>query len=370
MISIMKRMVKRFFAWAHAYERHLSALAMIAGFVADNLVFTRIDLLQTQLLLAGYAIACAIAIPALHWIESRATKRGTPLPRSRLVLAVVTQFALGGFWSAFVIFYGRSAVLGVSWPFLILVFLIFFASEYFHQYHQRLVFTTVLFFFALYNYAIFEVPIYVGTIGTLTFLLSGLVAIAVFIAFTSVLRLVAHTRFKGGVWRIRLGALIVLVLMNLFYFTSVLPPMPLSATAAGVYHSVWRVPGAYMAAAELENSWLVRYLGFSPTLHVTEGEQISAYSSVFAPTTLTATVAHRWSWYDSANKRWVERATISYPIIGGRDNGYRGYSTVPITSAGSWRVDVVAADGRVIARMPFTAEFVPRDPTLTTVTLD
>ncbi|MFM2330663.1 MAG: hypothetical protein RLZZ26_170, partial [Candidatus Parcubacteria bacterium] len=35
--------------WAQKREKHLSALAMIAGFVTDNLFFTRVDLLQTQL---------------------------------------------------------------------------------------------------------------------------------------------------------------------------------------------------------------------------------------------------------------------------------------------------------------------------------
>lgn len=351
-----------------ARERHLSALAMIAGFISDNLLFKRVDLLQTQVLFAVYAAACFIAIPLLHWLEARAT-RGAPAPRWRVVLPFVAQFALGGFWSGFVIFYGRSADLGASWPFILFLFAILIANEYFHHYHDRLVFTSVLFFFALYSYAIFEVPLLTGTIGTGTFLLSGLVAVGVFALFTMLLRMLARERFLADVWRIRAGALVVLVLMNLFYFTNILPPLPLSAPAAGIYHAVWRVPGAYLATTETE-PWPVRYLGLPPMLHVVSGESLSAYSSVFAPTALTTTIVHRWEWYDPATKQWVLKATIAYPIAGGRDGGYRGYSTVLVTEAGQWRVDIETIDGRLISQLPFTVAQVLIPSPQETITLE
>jgi hypothetical protein len=350
------------------HERHLSALAMIAGFVSDNLLFKRVDLLQTQVLFAVYTIACFIAIPLLHWLEARAT-RGAPAPRWRVVLPFVAQFALGGFWSGFVIFYGRSADLGASWPFILFLFAILLANEYFHHYHDRLVFTSVLFFFALYSYAIFEVPLLTGVIGTGTFLLSGLIAIGVFALFTMLLRALARERFLADVWRIRGGALIVLVLMNFFYFTNVLPPLPLSAPSAGMYHAVWRIPGAYLATTETE-PWQVRYLGFPPTLHVVSGESLSAYSSVFAPTALTTTIVHRWEWYDPVGKQWVVKATIMYPIAGGRDGGYRGYSTVLMSEVGQWRVDIETIDGRLISQLPFTVERVSSPPPQKTITLE
>jgi hypothetical protein len=353
--------------WLKTYERHLSALAMVAGFIVDNLVFTRIDLWRTQALFAGYTAACFLSIPLLHFIETR-IKDEAAFVRVRLVLRFTIQFALGGFWSGFVIFYGRSAVLGASWPFLLFLFLVFLGSEYFHKYHARLVFTSVLFFFALYSYAIFLLPLYTGTLGTLTFLGSGVVAICLFALFTILLRLLARERFMEDVWRIRTGAALVLFAINIFYFTNILPPLPLSAEAVGVYHSVWRVPGAYLAKEEPE-SFGVKYLGAAPTLHITPGESVFAYSSIFAPTALTTTVEHRWSWYDPVKKQWILRSTIAYPIAGGRDGGYRGYSAVPITDMGQWRVDVITADGRLIARMPFVATPLTAAPVERTITL-
>jgi MFS family permease len=363
-------MMRKVFLWMQKYERHLSALAMVAGFAADNVFFERVDLWQTQLLFASYAVACFIAIPLLHWIEMRTGRLGGSMPRWRLLLPLVTQFALGGFWSGFVIFYGRSAELGASWPFLLLMFLIFLGSEYFHQYHARLVFTSVLFFFALYSYAIFAVPIYTGTMGTVTFLESGAVAVGIFALFTILLRILARERFRADVWRIRFGAFLVLLVMNIFYFTNILPPLPLSAKAGGIYHNVWRAPGEYLGAGEVGQSWQVRYLGFAPTLHIAPSDSVSAYSSVFAPTTLATTIVHRWEYHDPGLQTWVRIAAISYPIVGGRDGGYRGYSTVQVREAGQWRVNIETSDGRLIERLPFNVELVPAPVPLTASVLD
>jgi hypothetical protein len=361
-------MYRKFFAWIQKYERHLSALAMVAGFVCDNMFFTRIDIERTQILLAIYAVACFVSIPLLHFIEAR-VERGRPRPRWRFLLPLTTQFALGGFWSAFVIFYSRSAVFSASWPFLILLFLIFLASEYFHKYHARLVFTSTLFFFALYSCAIFEVPIYTGTLGTWTFLESGAVAVCIFALFTILLRILGRERFLADVKKIRIGALGVLVVINLAYFTNILPPLPLSAMTAGIYHSVTRVPGAYLVTSENE-PWQVQYLGFEPTLHIVSGESLYAFSSVFAPTTLTTTIVHRWQWYDSTKNEWLTKAVIKYPIVGGRNGGYGGYSDLPISSSGQWRVDVETVDGLIIARLPFVVEMTATEPVETTVILN
>jgi len=341
---------------------------MVAGFIADSIFFERVDLWQTQAVFASYTAICFIAIPLLHWIEAR-TARGKARPRWRVLLPIATQFALGGFWSGFVIFYGRSADLGASWPFLVFLFLILLGSEYFSKYHERLVFTSVLFFFALYSYAIFAVPIYTGTIGVWTFVLSGVIAVCVFVLFTILLRILGRERFLADVFRIRTGALGVLVVLNIFYFTNILPPLPLSASAAGVYHTVTRVSGGYEAKSETE-PWQVRYLGFAPTLHIARGESLSAYSSVFAPTTLTTNIVHRWQWYDPIEKQWVTKTAIAYAIAGGRDGGYRGYSTVRMSETGKWRVIVETTDGRRIAQLPFTVETVSVPPSETTITLN
>ena len=361
-------MFRRLFAWINKYERHLSAGAMVAGFTLDNIFFGRIDSpWQTQGIFASYAAVCFITIPLLHYLEARAA-RGASRPWWRSLLPIATQFALGGFWSGFLIFYARSAVVSASWPFLLLLLVIFIGNEYYARYHERVVFTSILFFFALYSYAIFALPIYTHQIGTPIFLASGLAAVIVFGLFTALLRMIGQERFRADIFPIRFGAVVVLVVVNFFYFTGVLPPLPLAAQSAGVYHSVSRVPGTYVAMTERE-PWAVRHLGFTPTEHVVAGDSLYAYSSIFAPTDLTTTIVHRWQWYDPSKNGWVTRAAIAYPIEGGRDGGYRGYSAAIMRTEGDWRVSVETADGRVIARLPLTVVFVEQPPKETKITL-
>lgn len=345
-------MLRKLFAWVSKYERHLSAGAMVVGIVVDQLFFGRIDLWQTQAVFAGYALVCFVTIPLMHWIEARAL-RGEARPRWRALLPIATQFALGGFWSGFLVFYGRSAAISGAWPFLLFLVAVLIGNEVLAKYHTRLVFTSVLFFFALYSYAIFAVPIYANEISVRIFLLSGLVAVIVFAAFTALLRVIARERFREYVWRIRLGAIAILAIVNVFYFTDILPPLPLSARHADVYHSVSRIEGDGYTAMTEPQSWKVRYLGMPASLHLASGESLYAYSAVFAPVQLATVIIHEWQWFDPMTGSWVTKGSISFPITGGRDGGYRGYSAKTALAEGKWRVNVRSADGRLIARIPF-----------------
>src|SRR3954465_8043157 len=164
--------MKRLFAFIARHERSLSAASMVGGFVFDNYAFRRIDLPNTQAVFIAYLSVAAVSMLIMHVLAERVAN-GKEWPRWRAVLPFATQFALGGLWSAFLVFYTRSAVLTASWPFLMVLVGIFIANELFKKYHSRLAFTAVLFFFALTSYAIVTVPLYTHTIGTLTFLLSG-----------------------------------------------------------------------------------------------------------------------------------------------------------------------------------------------------
>jgi len=334
------------------YERHLSAAAMVAGFIVDQIFFGRVDLARTQALFIAYIVICVVSIALLHRIETR-TSQGYERPRWRPVVPFVTQFTLGGFWSGFVFFYGRAAVLGVSWPYLALLVAILLGNEIFKKYHERLIFTNVLFFFALFSYAIFAVPVYTGSIGVWNFLFSGIVAAVLFVLFQFLLYALGKSRYKSAMRPITTGAVIVYLLINFFYFTGILPPLPLSLKTGGIYESVVHTGTTYTALREHE-SFLVDLGLKDPTLHIPLGSSLYAYGAVFAPIALTTTITHRWQWYDPKAGEWVTEAAVAYPIEGGRDGGYLGYSAKSIAMAGKWRVDIETIDGRLIGRLGFS----------------
>jgi RsiW-degrading membrane proteinase PrsW (M82 family) len=54
--------MRSLFVWIETHERHLSAAAMVLGFLFDNLLFGRVDQLQTHLVFMGYLVTAAIFI--------------------------------------------------------------------------------------------------------------------------------------------------------------------------------------------------------------------------------------------------------------------------------------------------------------------
>lgn len=335
----------------HRYERHLSALAMVGGFAFDNYFFRRIDIPATQLLFAAYIFAAAVAIALLHAQESRA-QPDAPRPRWWIVFPMVTQFAFGSLWSGFLIFYARSAVLAASWPFLLMLGAVFLGNEVLRRYHSRLLFSTMLLFFALFSYTIFIVPIYLRAIGTIPFLISGAIAVGLFVVFLRLLAALGRDRFRETEWKMAGGALAVFLSINFFYFTNILPPLPLALSDAGVYHAIHREGAVYQAAAE-QQDWKTRF-GWPAQIHAAPGDRLYAFSAVFAPIKLATRITHRWQHYDMAKKRWLTRSVYSFGIVGGRDGGYRGYSAKSKVEAGDWRVDIETDDKRMVGRLAFT----------------
>jgi len=339
--------------WMNQHERALSLAGMIGGFAFDNFTFRRIDLPNTQLIFIGYLALAAVSMAVFHRLAARAAK-GLPWPKWRALLPMATQFALGGLWSAFLIFYSRGAVLGESWPFLLVLTAIFIGNEVFKHYHSRLVFTAVLFFFALFSYSIVTLPLFTHTIGVLTFIASGTVALAIFWFFLGIIRLVGREQWKSARWQIGAGALLVYATLNAFYFTGILPPLPLAMADAGIYHSVRKTGDKYQAVGE-NQTWVTK-IGAPPVMHVAKGEPLYFYSAVFAPIKFSTRIIHRWQHFDSSHHKWRTVSKLAFTINGGRDGGYRGYSVSHRIVPGDWRVDVALPDGHIIGRVRFRVE--------------
>ena len=389
------------------YQAHFSALAMIAGFGIDNLTFGRIDRPAANIIFAAYLVLAGGAIAVGHFLETRADRasaklakiqaaslghqtfipalkyaNAAPAPtlktasevatvdgetpivgeppapveqkpsRIRMLLPAATQFALGGLWSGFLVFYGRSAVMAASWPFLLLLAGFLIGNETFRKYHSRLVFSSLLLLFAIYSYSIFVVPVFTRSIGRLTFIASGVIAAALFLLFLRLLKAIGPVRFRQSRPQLLLGAVCIFAAMNAFYFFDILPPLPLALANVGVYHSVKHQGAVYNAIGE-PLTW-TNSVGLEPAVeHVAPGQPLYLYSAVFAPIKLTTRIAHRWQWYDPKRSRWVTLSVVAFPINGGRDGGYRAYSIKTNPKPGDWRVDIRTEDGRLIGRLKF-----------------
>lgn len=358
--------MKRLLAFVRAHERRISTAVFLGGFIIDSLTLTRVDFAWVHGLFTMYLVIAAMTLILMHHFsgtkpDSAATRK---LPINT-VLPMVTQFVLGGLLSGCLVFYTKSATLYASWPFLLLLAVVFIGNEVLHKYRERILFQSSLFFFALYSYAMFALPIAVGSISTLVFLGSGVVSVGVFAALLFLMHYIRKDGFETFARQTGIAVGSILLVVNLFYFTGILPPLPLALKDAGVYHSLVRTPEGYEVTAEPRMSWFSRIS--RQTLHLAPGETPYAFSAVFAPVALETPIVHRWEFYDEAKGEWVTKATLPFFIRGGRDAGYRGYSFMREWEAGEWRVSIETESGATIGYIRFDIETVPQIPNLETV---
>lgn len=353
---------QRIITWVKANERHLSSLALIAGFVVDSLTLRRVDLLLENVVLVSYLGIAAVGIITINLVDAE-RMRGSVARVSGSLAPIALQFAFGGLFSAFFIFYTRSAALGESWLFLAFLLALLVGNERFRERYTRLVFQATVFFITLFSFFIFSVPVVLGVMGAWVFVVSGLVSLFVMGVLGALLARTAPERFLAARRMIFLWIGGAYVAINILYVTNVIPPIPLALKDSGVYHSVTRTaPGAYEVLDE-PRSFLEKIMPYR-TVHIVPGEPIYAWSAVFAPTKLSTTVLHRWQYFDERKGSWVTTTQVPFTVSGGRDGGYRGYSLKTALAPGKWRVDVITPRGQVVGRMKFIVEYVETPPAL------
>jgi hypothetical protein len=187
--------------------------------------------------------------------------------------------------------------------------------------------------------------------GAYVFLLSGALSLVLIVLYAAVLRVLHLKRFRESAWSTRTAIGLIFVSINILYFTNIIPPIPLAMKELGVYHSVIKEGGVYVLTEESREWWDVWSYR---TVHVSKGETAYVFGSVFAPTKLETDITHVWERYDPDGDGWVEKDSVTFRIVGGRDGGYRGYSLKRDLDEGLWRVNVESNRGQLIGRIHFT----------------
>ncbi len=336
------------------YERQIGALGLITGFIFDWLTLRRVDLWRENLWLITLLFIAALGILTLNYYYRRQpTARAGYQPHSfHFWLIFIIQFSFGGLLSSFLVLYFRSAVLAVAWPFLSLLLAVFVGNEIFKERYAQMSYQIGVLFLAVFAFAIFAVPVLTHRLGYPIFLLSGLISLAFMAGFGFLLRLVDPAYYLVNRRLLTAIVLGIFVLINGLYFTNLIPPIPLSLKAVGIYHQVIRRPGGNYDALAETGHWSDLLRWYQP-VSWRAGQPLYAYSAVFSPTKLNIAVVHKWERYLEATGEWVAAGRVILPIIGGRDGGYRTYSYRSGLAVGRWRVNVETERGQLIGRIKF-----------------
>ncbi len=346
--------------WVGRHERRLSSLVFIGGFVSDLLTFTLLNVSLVNKLFIVY-ISLAILFSLIGHISLNKGREGVSKFVRFLQVAspLIAQFFIGGLLSGFLIFYTKSSTVLFSWPFILLLVLVFIGNEVFSSYRTHLTFQTTLLYFSAYAYAIFAVPLVLNTLSTKTFLIATGVSVVGLFVYCFFLAMLGWNRLREVIVQTLGFCALITSVVVIAYVGNVIPPIPLTLKEVGVYQSVTRTGEGYVLLGEKTAPW---YSLRARTVHTDTNASLSAYSAVFAPGEFSVSIAHEWQYYNPQTKTWERKALIAFPVSGGREEGYRGYSTKGALIPGKWRVLVKTINGQTLGDLSFTViEGVPRE---------
>lgn len=348
LLNLMWSKIKTFFT---RHERRVSSGALVLGFIVDSLTLRRVDLYAENLALIAYVAIIALAIILLNVSEEKNWGKRF-LFRFHPIFLIGMQFAIGGIFSAFLVFYSRSATFGSSWPFLLLLFAQLIGNEILREKYARLQMQVSLLYFVLFSYLIFLVPVLLKRIGSPQFVLSGFLSLFLIFLFVRFLKILTPIRLletkRKLIWAV--GG--VFFVINVLYFTNSIPPIPLVLKESGVYHSVTRqTDGAYVLSGEKRK--LGDFFRSYQPFYVKNNAPVYAFSAIFAPTEFSLRIFHNWEYFDFGRKKWMSFGRIALPINGGREGGYRTYSVKNGLTPGLWRINLETKSGQIIGRLKF-----------------
>lgn len=370
-----KTSLTRLRSWYSRNERPIGTLSLVGGFIFNSITLTRVDQFWENFWVAAHLLVVAICIILINREENEGAASISKKIRNpeglHFWLVTVMQFTFGGLLSTFIVFYVRSAVLAVTWPFFLILIIAFIANESLKRHYARISFQISFFFLSLYLFSIFLVPVLLHEISQTVFLISGGISVTVLILFLRVLKRFTKEGFKKG-RAVLFGSVVgIYLVVNGLYFFGLIPPLPLALQGAGVYHSISRTSdGNYVVEQEPSSIWnqILEYISIYPTYHTTPNARVYAYSAIFSPIAFDTEITHEWQYYDSTSKKWITSVAIGLSVPGGREKGYRTYSINTGLTDGKWRVNVKTSTGQLIGRMSFNVVVGATTPILETET--
>jgi len=343
-------------------EGRVAAAFFIAGFIFDMLTVGRIDSWAT---IGQQAVYLAVITTALLQML---VEHGEP-PRQPPAFVLkrwyyeyrnaLVHFLMGALLNLYAIFYFKSSSLLVSFGFLGFLVIVLLANEVRRVKSLGLSFKFALLSLCLLSFFAYLIPVLVGSITLVLFLLSML-------AGAVPLALGAWLVGRGSPARSALARRQILVPLGCvligflgFYFFRLIPPVPLSIPFIGVYHQVERAGDSYRLTHE-RPVWRFWHNG-DQNFYAQPGDKVYVFFRIFSPARFSDQVQMRWQWKDPA-RGWVTHDTIPIRIVGGREQGFRGYGVKSNYQPGDWKVQVETLDGREIGRVYFELAAVPEAP--------
>ncbi|MFA6430071.1 MAG: DUF2914 domain-containing protein [Candidatus Paceibacterota bacterium] len=351
-------MLSKLFKIIKKYERICSALGLVSGIVLTPLALTRVDQPIENVWIVAHLLIAIFGIMVLNYHDNRVAKGRSAEKHNEIIhfwFSILIQFAYGNLFTTYIVFYFRSAVLSFAWPFLLLIFTLLIGNEIWKKHYHILTLQLATLFLAVYMFVIFGLPVLLKRIGDDVFLWSGVYSLLFIFIFALVLWSFTKEKFKKSKKGLIFSILGTYLIMNGMYFLNIIPPIPLSLKTAGVYHDLSKNSDGDYVGHEENYDWKKYFVKY-PIFHRVDGEPVYVFGAVFSPAKLNTKIYHKWQYFDEGEKKWEDSMLLEISIVGGREGGYRIYSSKEAVFPGLWRVDVLNVNKQIIGRLKFKIE--------------
>jgi len=341
----------RFKSFYTKYERWIPIAAFVCGFLFDMALLHRIDEPKVILQQAIYLVISCVLITLDFFEQVHEIQPPVFLRKIWKYREFLLHFLLGTLLNSYTIFYFKSASGITSFLFIFILVAALTLAEFKrfgesqHRVHMG------LWSLCLISYFQSLLPILVGAIGMLIFVASGLVSILVFYMYYRFMRSRLASRPDILKTEILYPYAATHALFALLYFSHAIPPVPLSVSYMGIYHSAEKKDGQYLLT--YTRPWYKFWQHGDETFYARPNDQVLAFMQVFMPSRFKEQLQIRWSLLDPKHG-WQLQDAIPLTLTGGREEGYRAVITKKNYQPGRWRVQIECLDNREVGRLSFT----------------
>ena len=342
------------------YEHLFPVAFFIGGVLLDVFTLNRIDswaAIGQQLIYLALILFMLLQMFFEEDLEPNATLGKSQLTQFYYKYRILAlHFSFGALLSCFSFFFFKSASLFSSFAFLLIMVVLLVANEFERVQNMGLPVKFGLFSLCSLCFFASVIPILIGRLGVSVFLLSMFAGCLPLTFVTLWIQSKREQLFLKCKKQILVPNALVLLLFLVLYLFKVIPPIPLSIPYMGVFHSVERNDEGFRLGHQ--NPWWKFWNSGDQNFKAMTGDKVYVFFRIFSPTNFTDEVLVRWYLKD-VRRHWVLQDSIPIKILGGREDGFRGFGAKSNYQPGEWKVQVETEDGREIGRIYFDLELTP-----------
>lgn len=345
----------KFLKYLKSNQKYAPLFFFIAGFIWDGLTLGRIDRMYDVIILCSHISLLTISLYLFNVVDLEKSERKF-VKKYGDYLPLAIQFFLGGLSSAYVIYFSRSVSLSKTVAFFLILLLLFIANEFLRKRISNKYLQFGFYFFVNFIFFSLFIPIILSEMNTTIFLISGFISL-LSTALLIVIVYKSNVFVRAEIIKTKMLGLIlsIYIIINLCYFLKLIPPVPLALDQGLVAYDIQKENGHYKVTYEVDE-WYYFWKDHKTDFIKQANKPVYVFTSVFAPTDLKKKIYHRWKWFDTEKDDWKVIEDIGFHIIGGRDNGFRGYTYKNNIWKGDWKVEVITEEELVIGVVGFNID--------------